>query len=353
MKKRIAINGFGRIGRLLVKTWYKYHKDHFDIVAINAGGKTGILTPEEVKYFLYVDSNYGHFPGKIEYHENYKDSIFIDGNQIKILGENKPENLPWKSLNIDYVFEATGAFKTTVKANKHIEAGAKRVLITAPPSDDTKMIIMGLNEDTFDPDKHYIISMASCTTNAISIPVYLLLKEFGIITGAIATTHAYTNDQKLTDSKHSKDLRRARSAVQNIIPTTTGATKTLEKIIPELAGKLTGLSFRVPTATVSVVDVILNLNSDVDRSQINTLLVQKILNPKSRIHNYFGISSEPFVSTDYLGNPKSGIVDLPLTESIPAGNNKSLAQIVIWYDNEWGYSSKITDLMDYIAKHDK
>ncbi|MEE8373514.1 MAG: type I glyceraldehyde-3-phosphate dehydrogenase [Dehalococcoidia bacterium] len=334
MATRIGINGFGRIGRQVLKAMNDCHPDKLEVVMVND------LTDTRTNAHLFkYDSNYGVFPGKVE---SAEDSITIDGKKVKVVAERDPAKIPWKDFGVEIVVESTGLFTSGPKAAGHLEGGAKKVLITAPAKDEDVTIVLGVNEGTYDPAKHRVISNASCTTNCIAPVVKVLHDTFGISKGLMTTIHSYTNDQVVLDTVH-KDLRRARAAAMNIIPTTTGAAKAVTQVIPELQGKIHGLAFRVPTPTVSVVDLVADLNKDATVDDINKALEAAANGPLKDILEF---CTEPLVSLDFKGNPASSIVDAMSTMVI--GGN--MVKVLSWYDNEWAYSCRIGDLAVYIAE---
>lgn len=331
---RIAINGFGRIGRTFFRAAYDAK---LEIVAVNDLGDMQTLG-----HLLKYDSTYGEFPGSVEIAE---DNLVIDGKSIKFLSEKEPASLPWKDLSVDIVIESTGVFTEKSQAQKHIEAGAKYVIITAPAkgNEKVKTIVLGVNEENFDPASDQVISMASCTTNALTPVADVLNKAFGIEKAMMSTIHSFTMDQVLQDSPH-KDLRRARAALQSIIPTTTGATKATAEVIPDLAGKMDGVSFRVPTSTVSLVDFVALLKKEITVEEVNTAFKKASQEPK--YHGALAITEEPLVSADFRGNSNASIVDL-LSTQVVGGN---LVKVIAWYDNELGYSYRLAEFCRYIEK---
>jgi glyceraldehyde 3-phosphate dehydrogenase len=330
---RIGINGFGRVGRLSLRAINQYHKGKLEVVAIND------LTDTRTNAHLFKwDSNYGRYPGEVEAKE---DSIVIDGKKVKVLAERDPAKLPWGELGVEIVIESTGLFTDATKAAAHLKGGAKKVIISAPAKNEDITIVLGVNEDKYQPDKHNIISNASCTTNCIAPIVKVLHQSFGVSKGLMTTVHAYTNDQRLLDTFH-HDLRRARAAAFNIIPTTTGAARAVTQVIPELKGRLHGLALRVPTATVSLTDLVAELEKEVTVEEVNRALEKAAAGELKGIMEY---CTEELVSTDFKGNPASSIVDAPSTMVI-AGN---MVKVLAWYDNEWGYSCRLGDLAAYIA----
>lgn len=331
MSARIGINGFGRIGRQVTKALKERYKD-IDIVAVN-----DLATPEENAHLFKYDSNYGKYPGTVTVDG---DNIVIDGDPIKVLKEKDPAKLPWKDLGVDLVIESTGLFTDAEKAKAHITAGAKRVIISAPAKGEDITVVLGVNEKDYDPSKHFIVSNASCTTNCLAPVAKVLEDTFGIEKALMTTVHSYTNDQKILDVVH-KDWRRARAAALNIIPTTTGAAKAVALTIPQLKGKFHGFSMRVPTPTVSVIDLVGNLKRDATVEEINAAFRTA---SEGALKGILGVSDEQLVSMDFKGDPRSSIVDSELTMVI--GGN--LFKVVAWYDNEWGYSSRVADLTNYM-----
>jgi len=333
MATKIGINGFGRIGRLTLRTVNQYHKGKLEIVVVN-----DLTDTKTNAHLLKWDSTYGRYPGTVEAAE---DSIVVDGKKVKVLAERDPGNIPWRDWGVDIVIESTGLFTDATKAAAHLNGGAKKVLISAPARNEDITIVLGVNEDQYQPDKHKIISNASCTTNCIAPVVKVLHQSFGVSKGLMTTIHAYTNDQRLQDMFH-RDLRRARAAAENIVPTTTGAAKAVTQVIPELKGRLHGLAFRVPVATVSVVDLVADLKEEVTVEQVNQAFRAVAEGPLKGLLEY---CEEPLVSVDFKGNPASSIFDALSTMVI--GDN--MVKVLAWYDNEWGYSCRLADLATYIA----
>ena len=333
MVTKIGINGFGRIGRLTLKAINQYYSGKLEVAAVN-----DLTDTKTNAHLLKWDSTYGRYPGKVEATE---DSIIVDGKKVKVLAERDPSNIPWGDYGADIVIESTGLFRDATKAAAHLQGGAKKVLISAPGKNEDITIVLGVNEDQYDPKRHNIISNASCTTNCIAPVVKVLHQSFGISKGLMNTIHAYTNDQRLLDMYH-KDLRRARAAAMNIIPTTTGAAKAVAQVIPELKGKLHGLSLRVPTVTVSVVDFVADLDKEVTVEQVNQAFRAAAEGPLNGILEY---CEEELVSIDFKGNPASSIFDAPSTMVI--GGN--MVKVLAWYDNEWGYSCRLADLAAYVV----
>ena len=333
MATRIGINGFGRVGRLTLRAINQYHRDNLEVVAVN-----DLTDTRTNAHLLKWDSSYGAYPGDVE---AAQDSIVVDGKEIRVFSEREPSKIPWRDYGIDIIMESSGAFTDATKASAHLQGGAKKVLISAPASNEDLTVVLGVNEDNYIPDKHNIISNASCTTNCIAPVVKVLHQNFRVIKGFMTTIHAYTGDQRILDTVH-KDLRRARTTGLSIIPTTTGATKVVTRVFPELEGKLTGISFRVPVATVSVIDFVADLEKEVTIEQVNKAFQKAADGPLSGIMEY---CQDELVSIDFKGNPASSIVDAPSTMVI--GGN--MVKVVAWYDNEWGYSCRLADLADYIA----
>ena len=331
MALRVAINGFGRIGRIVLRA--AINDPDIEFVAIN-----DLANPATLAHLFHYDSVHGIFNGKVEH---TADSLIVNGNVIKILAIRDPSELPWKRDKIDVVLESTGLFTARDKAGLHIQAGAKRVVISAPATNEDITIVMGVNDHLYDPVKHVIISNASCTTNCLAPVAKVLHEAFGIEKGLVTTVHSYTNDQNILDFPH-KDLRRARAAALSMIPTTTGAAKAVALVIPELKGKLDGMAIRVPTPNVSVVDFVATLNKETDAVKVNAALKSAA---EGRLKGILGFSEEPLVSIDYNGNPLSSIVDSLCTKVI----GKNLVKVISWYDNETGFSNRVIDLFRLIA----
>jgi len=333
MSVKVAINGFGRIGRNVFKIAIEEKRD-WEIIAIN-----DLTDSKTLAHLLKYDSLFGRFNGEIDYKE---DAIIVNGKEIKIFAERDPEKLPWSDLGIDVVIESTGIFRSKKAASKHITAGAKKVIISAPAKDEDITIVMGVNEKKYDPMHHNVISNASCTTNCIAPFAKILDENFTIKRGLMTTIHAYTNDQRILDLPH-EDLRRARAAGESIIPTTTGAAEAVALVLPQLKGKLIGMAMRVPTPTVSVVDIVLELEKKVNKEEINKVFKEAAYGELKGILEY---SEEPLVSIDYKQNPHSTIIDGLSTTTIDG----TMVKVVAWYDNEWGYSARVVDLVGYIVK---
>lgn len=332
MPIRVAINGFGRIGRNFLRT--SWTTPEIEIVALN-----DLTDAKTLAHLLKYDSVHGIFQADVSAGNG---TIHVDGREIRVTAITEPEKLPWKDMKIDVVVESTGRFVDRTSASKHLDAGAQWVVISAPAKEPDATICMGVNEEIFDPTHHKIISNASCTTNCLAPIAKVVHQEFGIIRGLMTTIHSYTNDQRILDLPH-KDLRRARAAALNMIPTTTGAAKAVGVVLPELKGKLNGLAIRVPTPNVSVVDLVAELSKDATAEEINASLKRASEGPLKGILQY---SEEPLVSGDFNGNPHSSIVDATLTMVVEG----RMAKILAWYDNEWGYSTRLRDLIVYIAR---
>lgn len=333
MTTKIGINGFGRIGRQVFKAVKDYHAEELEVVVVND------LTDTKVNaHLLKYDSNYGRYPGTVEAAD---DAIIVDGKQVKVVAERYPGKIPWSDYGVEIVLESTGLFTDATKAAAHLNGGAKKVIISAPAKNEDLTVVLGVNEDKYDPAKHRIISNASCTTNCIAPVVKVLHENFGVNKGLMSTIHAYTNDQRILDMQH-KDLRRARAAAMSIIPTTTGAAKAVTTVIPELAGRIHGMAFRVPTSTVSVVDFVADLERETTVEEVNKALQKAAQGPLKGILEF---CDEPLVSIDFKGNPASSSVD-GLSTMVIGGN---MVKVLSWYDNEWGYSCRAVDLAAYMV----
>jgi glyceraldehyde 3-phosphate dehydrogenase len=332
MATRVAINGFGRIGRNILRSAKQKGAD-LDFVAVNDLTDAGTLA-----HLLRYDSVHGRYPGTVEVTGS---EISVDGDEIKVLSERDPAKLPWADMGVDIVFEATGLFRSREKAQLHLDAGARKVVITAPAKGEDVTVVLGVNQDDYDPDSQHIISNASCTTNCLAPVVKVLLDSFGFERGVMTTVHAYTNDQSILDLPH-KDMRRARAAAMSIIPTTTGAAKATGLVIPEVQGKLDGMAMRVPTPDVSIVDLVAELGRDVTEEEVNGAMRAAAAGD---LNGILEVSDEELVSVDYTGHPASSIVDARSTMVIEGG----LVKVVSWYDNEWGYSTRCVDLAVYIG----
>ena len=335
MKTRVAINGFGRIGRQVLRAIIEKYPDSLDVIAVNDLGDPGT----NAHMFKY-DSNYGIYPGEIDFQEN---QIKIDEKEIQVVQERDPSSIKWDSLGIEIVIESTGFFTNAEKAAGHLEGGAKKVIISAPANGEDATIVMGVNEEIYDEDKHNIISNASCTTNCVANMVKVIDDYFGVEKALMTTIHSYTNDQKILDQVHS-DLRRSRAAAINIIPTTTGAAKAVGLVLPHLNGKIHGMAFRVPTPTGSVTDLVATLNQNVTVEQINEAY-KEVSN--KRLNGIIEYTDKPLVSTDFIRNPNSVILD-GLSTIVMDGN---MVKVVGWYDNEWGYSCRTADLCKFISNN--
>tara|TARA_B100000809_G_scaffold204634_1_gene206044 strand:- start:3869 stop:4873 length:1005 start_codon:yes stop_codon:yes gene_type:complete len=332
MSTKIGINGFGRIGRNVFKAIMKYHKS-LEIVAINDHSDV-----ETKSHLLKYDSIYGIYESHIGYDD---ENLIVDGKKIKWSSHSNPNEIDWKSSGVDIVIESSGRFTSAKDTIGHINGGAKKVIISSPAKNDDITIVLGVNESEYDKENHQIISNASCTTNCVAPMVKVLNDNFGFASGFMSTIHSTTNDQSILDKGH-KDLRRARAAGMNIIPTTTGAAKSVGEIIPELKGKINGLAFRVPTLYVSTVDLVCNLKSKVTKDEINKAFREA---SNSNLKNILEITDEPLVSVDFKQNPASCIIDSLSTEVI----SENLVKVIGWYDNEWGYSCRTADMVEYIT----
>ena len=333
MAIRVAINGFGRIGRNVLRAAKKAGVNDLDFVAVN-----DLTDPGTLAHLLRYDSVHGKYPGTVEVGEA---SLIVDGDEIRVFAEKDPGALPWKDLGVDIVIESTGRFTKREDAAKHIAGGARKVIISAPAKNEDITIVLGVNEEKYDPANHHVISNASCTTNCIAPVVKVLLDEFGFRRGQMTTVHSYTNDQQILDLPHT-ELRRARAAGLSIIPTTTGAAKATSLVIPEVKGKIDGVAMRVPTPDVSIVDLSCELERDATVEQINDAFRAA---SQGRLKGIVDYSDEQLVSVDYIGNPHSSILDGPST-NVVAG----LVKVMAWYDNEWGYSSRCVDLARYVGE---
>lgn len=332
MTAKIAINGFGRIGRLCVRAAMQH--DDVEIVAINSTSD-----PEGTAHLFQYDSTHGTYKGEVSYTE---DSLVIDGKKIRLLSDRDPKNLPWGELGADIVIDSTGKFKTKEDCQVHLDNGAKKVIISAPGKNVDATIVLGVNEEVYTPDCQ-VISNASCTTNCLAPVVKVINDNYTIKHGAMTTVHSFTNDQKNLDNRH-KDYRRARGCVQSIIPTTTGAAKSVGEVIPAMKGKLNGLALRVPTPNVSLVDVVFELEETVTVEEVNALLKKA---SETELKGILGYSDKPLVSIDYNGDSRSSIVDGLSTMVL----GDTMVKIISWYDNEWGYSCRVVDLAAYVSKN--
>ncbi|MBN1667488.1 MAG: type I glyceraldehyde-3-phosphate dehydrogenase [Anaerolineales bacterium] len=338
MTTKIGINGFGRIGRQVLKVLLEQYAGELEVVAIN-----DLFDPETNAHLFKYDSSYGRFDGVVEVVDG---NLVIDGQTIKVFAERDPGNLPWGDLGVDIVVESTGVFRDTAKdpgPQTHIvKGGAKKVIISAPAKNEDLTVVLGVNDDWYKPAEHHIISNASCTTNCLAPPTKVIFDNFGIVNGLMTTIHAYTNDQRILDLAH-KDLRRARAAALNMIPTTTGAAKAIALVIPELKGKFDGYAIRVPTATVSIVDAVVQLEKETTAEEVNAAFKAAA---EGSMKGILGYSEEPLVSMDYKGDNRSSIVDAALTKVMDG----KMLKFVAWYDNEWGYSVRTADLAAMLAK---
>lgn len=337
MTIKVGINGFGRIGRQVYRAIREYYPDRIDVAAVNDVGNREIMT-----HLLKYDSNYGPFPGEVRVTE---EGFVADGDDVRILAEREPARLPWRKLGVEVVVESTGFFREASKARAHIEAGAEKVIITAPGKNADVTIVLGVNEDTYDPARHHIISNASCTTNGLAPVAKVLFERFGIEKGILTTVHSYTNSQRLLDLE-AADARDARAAALNIVPSETGAAKAVGLVIPELQGKFTGMAFRVPTSTVSLIDFTAVLSRAATVDDINAAVREYAEGPMRGILAY---SEEPLVSSDLRGDPHSSIFSA--VDTLVTGGD--LAKVVTWYDNEWGYSLRVADLVAYVAQKEQ
>jgi glyceraldehyde 3-phosphate dehydrogenase len=334
MASKVAINGFGRIGRLTLRASLQNPRVGMDVVAIN-----DLTTPKQLAHLFKYDSTMGIYPGEVDCTEN---ALIIDGKTIQICSERDPANLPWKKLGVDVVIESTGFFTDGVKARKHIEAGAKKVIISAPAKNDDITVALGINANQYDPAKHDIISNASCTTNCLAPMAKLLQDNFGIVSGLMTTIHSYTGDQRLLDAPH-EDLRRARAAALSMVPTSTGAAKAIGLVLPELKGKLNGYAVRVPTPDVSLTDLTVITEKPATVEAINAVFKKAA---EGDLKNILQYSDVPLVSHDFIGNPHSCVFDPEYTQV----NEGNLVKIVGWYDNEWGYSNRLAELAHMVAE---
>ncbi len=334
MATRVGINGFGRIGRQSMKAILERHPGALEVVAIN-----DLTDTKTNAHLLKYDSTYGRFPGEVE---ATPDSLIVNGHTIKVLAQRDPAQIPWGDLGVEIVIESTGFFTDAEKAAAHLHDGVKKVIISAPAKGEDLTIVLGVNEQMYDPAKHHIISNASCTTNCLAPAAKVLNDTFGIERGLMNTIHAYTNDQRIQDQLHS-DLRRARAAAVNIIPTTTGAAKAVALVIPELKGRFDGMSLRVPNLTVSIVDFVATVRKETSKEQVNEAFKAAAAGPLNGILDY---TDEPLVSSDFRGDTHSSIID-GLTTQVLGGN---MVKVVAWYDNEWGYSCRVSDLAAFIAQ---
>jgi glyceraldehyde 3-phosphate dehydrogenase len=333
MPIRVAINGFGRIGRNVLRAAKQAGATDIDFVAVN-----DLTDTRTLGHLLRHDSVHRNYPGTVEVREN---ALLVDGDEIRVFAEKDPAALPWGDLGVDVVIESTGRFTTRADAARHLDAGAKKVIISAPGKNEDITIVLGVNEDKYDPANHHVVSNASCTTNCLAPVVKVLLDEFGFRRGVMTTVHAYTNDQNILDLPH-KDLRRARAAAVSIIPTTTGAAKATGLVIPEVKGKIDGVAMRVPTPDVSIVDLVCELDREVTAAQVNDAFRAAA---EGRMKGILAYEEEELVSVDFTGNPHSSIIDAPSTNIVGG-----LVKVMSWYDNEWGYSCRCVDLARFIGE---
>jgi len=334
MATRVGINGFGRIGRQSLRAILERYPRELEVIAIN-----DITDTKTNAHLFKYDSTYGRFPGEVE---ATAESLIVNGHQIKVLAQRDPAQIPWRDLGIEIVIESTGHFTDADKAAAHLRAGAKKVIISAPAKGEDLTIVLGVNEHMYDPARHNVISNASCTTNCLAPAAKVINDTFGIEKGLMNTIHSYTNDQRILDQVH-KDLRRARSAGVNIIPTTTGAARALALVIPELKGRFDGLSLRVPTVTVSMVDFVANVRKETTKEAVNDAFKQAAAGALNGILDY---TDEPLVSMDFRGDSHSSIIDGQLT-MVEGGN---MVKVLAWYDNEWGYACRVADFTNFIAQ---
>jgi glyceraldehyde 3-phosphate dehydrogenase len=332
MTVKVGINGFGRIGRLALRSALERKKD-IEIVAVN-----DLTDPGTNAHLLKYDSSYGRYPGEVSAAQN---SIKVDGREIKVIAERDPAKIGWSDYGVEIVIESTGLFTDATRAAAHKQGGAKKIVISAPAKNEDITIVLGVNQDKYQPEKHHIISNASCTTNGTAPLVKVLNDSFGIRQGLMTTAHSYTNDQRLLDMYH-RDLRRARAAALNIVPTTTGAARAVSLVIPELKGKLDGIALRVPTPTVSIVDFVANLAKTTTVDEVNRAFKAAA---EGKLKGILEYCDEPLVSTDFKGDPASSIFD-SLSTMVIGGN---MVKVLAWYDNEWGYSCRLVDLVAFIA----
>jgi len=334
MVTRIGINGFGRIGRLVLRANEGRNAGKVEVAAVN-----DLTDAETNAHLLKYDTSYGRYPGKVEANNG---DLVVDGRSIKVFSERDPAQIPWSEMGVDLVIESTGLFTDADKAAGHLKGGARKVIISAPAKGEDLTVVLGVNDEMYDPDKHNIISNASCTTNCFATMVKVLNDSFGIEYGLMSTIHSYTNDQAILDQRHS-DLRRARAAAENIIPTSTGAARAVGLVLPELNGKLNGVAFRVPTATGSITDFTAMVSKDVTIEEINEAYIKA---SEGRMKGILEFSDEPLVSSDYKGNPHSCIIDGLSTMVM----EKRMVKVMGWYDNEWGYSCRTADLAAMMAE---
>ena len=334
MVVKVGINGFGRIGRQVFKTIYGGYEEELQIVAVN-----DLMDLHTIAHLYKYDSNYGISEEEIEVSDR---DLIVDGNPIHIFSERDPGAIPWRDYGVDIVIESTGLFTDANKAKAHMNGGAKKVIISAPATNEDITLVLGVNQDTYDPAQHNVISNGSCTTNCLAPTAKVLLDNFGIVKGTMVTVHSYTNDQVVLDGPH-KDLRRARTAGANIIPTTTGAARAISLVLPELKGKMDGYALRVPTPTVSILDLTVQTEKETTAEEVNNAFLQAA---EGDLEGILGYSDEPLVSMDYKQDDRSAILD-SLSTIVVGGN---MVKVVAWYDNEWGYSCRLADLTNMIAE---
>ncbi len=334
MSVRVAINGFGRIGRLVLRAAKKYGGGDLDFVAVN-----DLTDNETLAHLLRYDSVHGKYPGDVSLSGG---GLVVDGDEIRVFSERDPANLPWGELGIDVVVESTGLFRKREQAALHLDAGARKVIISAPAKEEDITVVMGVNHESYDPDTHHVLSNASCTTNCLAPVVKVVMERFGFRRGLMTTIHSYTNDQRILDLPH-KDLRRARAAAMSMIPTTTGAARATGLVIPEVKGKLDGLAVRVPTPNVSLVDLVAEVEKDTTAEEVNGALREAA---GGELKGVLVVSDEPLVSTDFIGDPASSVVDALSTTLIDG----RMVKVLSWYDNEYGYSCRVVDLVSYVGE---
>ncbi|MCA1553492.1 MAG: type I glyceraldehyde-3-phosphate dehydrogenase [Chloroflexi bacterium] len=335
MKTRVGINGFGRIGRQVFKAIEQHYGDELEVVGVN-----DLTNNEMLAYLLKYDSNYGRYPGEIKLEDG---ALMVDGRELKTFAQFDPSKIPWGDLGVDIVVESTGAFTDANKAKLHLTAGAKKVIISAPAKNEDVTIVLGVNDETYDPAKHHIISNASCTTNGLAPVAKVIHDKFRIKRALMTTVHSYTNDQRILDVAHPDDPRRARAAALNIIPTTTGAARAIARVIPDLKGKFDGVAIRVPTPTVSIIDLVADVENEVDPEALKEAFLEY---ERGRGEGILHYSEEPLVSMDLKADEHSTIVDGSMCMVL----DKTMVKAFAWYDNEWGYSCRVADLARMIAK---
>ena len=336
MTTRIGINGFGRIGRQVFKAVRDFRGDDLDVVAVN-----DLTDTRTNAHLLQYDTNYGRFPGEVTAED---DALFVDGRRVEVLAERDPARIPWKDYGVEIVVEATGIFTDGNKARGHLAGGAKKVIISAPATNEDLTVVLGVNDEMYDPAQHHVLSNASCTTNCLAPVAKVLDEAVGITSGIMSTIHAYTNDQAILDTVNT-DLRRARAAAMNIVPTSTGAARAVGLVLPHLNGRLNGMAYRVPTSTVSVVDLTVDATRPTSAQEVNAAFQQAATDRESPLHGILAYEEAPLVSSDYKGHPASAIVDALSTLVV----NGNLVKVVAWYDNEWAYSVRVADLAAKLA----